>query len=71
MRGKCPTDARRCSLLAPALMNFSGTLDSQYLRQSLSSYYSQGVLGGSLGCDVDFVQGTDSFHFGVWLQRTS
>jgi hypothetical protein len=29
--------------------------------------YGRGVLGNTLGCDVDFVQETDSFHFGVWL----
>jgi hypothetical protein len=30
---------------------------------------SRGISGSTPGCGVDFVQGTDSFRFGVWLHK--
>jgi hypothetical protein len=33
----------------------------------LFAIYDRGVVKNTLGCDIDLVQGTDPFRFGVWM----
>jgi hypothetical protein len=54
----------KACLLCPS---FGVVFDRKLLQDAYVHYIQQKCLGSTPGCDVDFVQGTDSFRFGVWL----
>jgi hypothetical protein len=50
-------------------MGGTRTLNSTEMLQTtkLFAIFDKSVLGNTFRCDVDLVQGTDPFHFGIWM----